>query len=241
MSKSKNNGVDPQSLVDEYGADTARLFMMFASPPEQSLEWSDSGVEGANRFLKRLWDYCARNESSIRFHEGIARVSDWAREDGELRGARGEIHKILQQANFDYGRMQFNTVASAAMKILNALDRLAGVGDAVAKEGLQILLRLLYPITPHISHRMWCDLAFGADILNAAWPEVDEDALVADEIELVLQVNGKLRGNMRVAKDADRAQIEKLALQNANVQKHIDGQPVKKVVVVPGRLVNVVV
>jgi leucyl-tRNA synthetase len=138
-------------------------------------------------------------------------------------------------------RHQFNTVASAAMKILNALDRMRSFRDDVTKEGLSILLRLLYPITPHISHQLWRDLGFGADILSAAWPEVDDDALAVDEIELVLQVNGKLRGNMRVAKDADRAQIEALAMQNANVQKHVAGQPVKKVVVVPGRLVNVVV
>lgn len=127
------------------------------------------------------------------------------------------------------------------MKILNALDRLPGVSDPVAKEGISILLRLLYPITPHIAHQLWRDLGFGTDILEAKWPEVAADALIEDEIELVLQVNGKLRGNMRVAKDADRALIEKLAMQNANVQKHINGQPVKKVVVVPGRLVNVVV
>ena len=231
MSKSKNTGVDPQSLIDEYGADTARLFMMFASSPEDTLLWNDAGVEGASRFLKRLWNYGAR------FSEGGGTPST----PDAQKAARFEIHSVLKQANHDFARHQFNTVASAAMKILNALDKLPGVSEPVAKEGVSILLRLLYPLTPHISHQLWRDLGFGADILTAAWPEVDDSALIADEIELVLQVNGKLRGNMRVAKDADRAMIEKLAMQNANVQKHIDGQPVKKVVVVPGRLVNVVV
>jgi leucyl-tRNA synthetase len=231
MSKSKNNGVDPQSLIEEYGADTARLFMMFASSPEDTLLWNDAGVEGASRFLKRLWTY------GVKFKDGggptivphLQKIT------------RREIHSVLKQANHDFARHQFNTVASAAMKILNALERMAGVENDIAKEGLSILLRLLYPMTPHIAHQLWRDLGFGADILDTAWPEVDADALIEDEIELVLQVNGKLRGNMRVARDADRAQIEQLAMQNANVQKHIDGQPVKKVVVVPGRLVNVVV
>ncbi|MEO8440970.1 MAG: class I tRNA ligase family protein, partial [Betaproteobacteria bacterium] len=231
MSKSKNNGVDPQSLIEEYGADTARLFTMFASSPEDTLLWNDAGVEGASRFLKRLWAYGAA------FNSGDGATV----EPGLQKSTRFEIHSVLKQANHDMARHQFNTVASAAMKILNALERMHGAKDPIAKEGLSILLRLLYPITPHISHQMWRDLGFGTDILNEAWPEVDESALVQDEIELVLQVNGKLRGNMRVAKDADRAQIEELAMQNANVQKHIGGQPVKKVVVVPGRLVNVVV
>jgi leucyl-tRNA synthetase len=230
MSKSKNNGVDPQSLIEEYGADTARLFTMFASSPEDTLLWNDAGVEGASRFLKRLWTY------GVEFEQGTLAA------DAQLqKTTRFEIHSVLKQANHDMARHQFNTVASAAMKILNALDRMRGVRDDVTKEGLSILLRLLYPITPHISHQLWRDLGFGADILSAAWPEVDDDALAVDEIELVLQVNGKLRGNMRVAKDADRAQIEALAMQNANVQKHVAGQTVKKVVVVPGRLVNVVV
>ncbi|MBI1988179.1 MAG: leucine--tRNA ligase [Betaproteobacteria bacterium] len=260
MSKSKNNGVDPQSLIEQYGADTARLFMMFASPPEQTLEWSASGVEGASRFLKRLWDYCARNESAIRFRDGSARVNDWAREDGRLRASRREIHKILQQANFDYGRMQLNTVASAGMKMLNVLEKLPvettppnaslprqsclNPESQLMNESVGILLRILNPVIPHITHALWMELGFEKQlggILSAGWPEVDETALVQDEIELVLQVNGKLRGNMRVAKDADRSQIEKLAMQNPNVQKHVSGQPVKKVVVVPGRLVNVVV
>ena len=252
MSKSKNNGVDPQSLIEEYGADTARLFMMFASSPEDTLLWNDAGVQGANRFLRRLWDYCACNENSIRFQEGIG-TSDWAGADSHLRAARGEVHKILRQADFDYGRTQFNTVASACMKMLNVLEKLPtdiapqrplNAKFQLMNEAVGILLRILNPIAPHITHSLWKELGFEnqlGEILTAKWPEVDASALIQDEIELVLQVNGKLRGNMRVAKDADRGQIEKLAMQNANVQKHVNGQPVKKVVVVPGRLVNVVV
>ena len=231
MSKSKNNGVDPQTLIEEYGADTARFFMMFAAPPEQTLEWSDSGVEGASRFLRRLWDYAAK------FSAGDATAVP----DDLQKKTRFEIHGVLKQANHDMAKRQFNTVASAAMKMLNALDRMHGTDNDVAKEGLSILLRLLSPITPHITHQLWRDLGYGQDILAAPWPEADPAALDADEIELVLQVNGKLRGNMRVAKNADRAEIERLAMQNPKVQKHIAGQSVKKVVVVPGRLVNVVV
>jgi leucyl-tRNA synthetase len=231
MSKSKNNGVDPQSLIEEYGADTARLFMMFASPPEDTLVWNDAGVEGASRFLKRLWSY------GVKFKDG----GDPTIAAGLQKASRFEIHSVLKQANHDFSKHQFNTVASAAMKILNALERMEGVQNDVAREGLSILLRLLAPITPHIAHTLWRELGFGEDILAAPWPEPDASALEADEIELVVQVNGKLRGNMRVAKSADRAEIEKLAMQNPNVQKHIAGQPVKKIVVVPGRLVNVVV
>ncbi len=231
MSKSKNNGVDPQALIEEYGADTARLFVMFASPPEQTLEWSDTGVEGAARFLRRLWSY------GVRFKNG----GGPAIAAGLQKATRFEIHSVLKQANYDMAKHQFNTVASAAMKILNALDRMHGVEDDVAKEGLGILLRLLYPITPHISHQLWRELGYGEDILDAPWPAVDEAALEQDEIELVLQVNGKLRGNMRVPREAAREAIEKMALTHPSVQKYVNGQPIKKVVVVPGRLVNVVV
>jgi leucyl-tRNA synthetase len=231
MSKSKNNGVDPQELIDHYGADIARFFMMFASPPEQTLEWSDSGVEGAARFLRRLWSYGVTYKNG----GGAAIVPS-------LRNStRFEIHSVLKQANYDIAKHQFNTVASAAMKILNALERLSAVEDDAAKEGLSILLRLLAPVAPHISHCLWRDLKFGDDILDAPWPEPDPAALIEDEIELVVQVNGKRRADVRVPREADRAAVEKLVLAHANVQKFIDGQKVKKVIVVPGRLVNVVV
>jgi leucyl-tRNA synthetase len=231
MSKSKNNGVDPQELIDHYGADIARFFMMFTSPPEDTLVWSDAGVEGAARFLRRLWNYAVRFERG----GGPAIAAQ------PSKAARFEIHSVLKQANYDIGKHQFNTVASAAMKILNALDRLPGVDDEVAREGLSILLRLLSPIAPHIAHHLWRELKFGADVLAAPWPEHDPAALIEDEIELVVQVNGKKRGDVRVPRDADSKAIETIVLADPAVQKHVSGQAIKKVVVVPGRLVNVVV
>ncbi len=234
MSKSKNNGVDPQALIDQYGADTARFFMMFTSPPEDTLAWNDDGVEGSYRYLRRLWKFAHDHHAPI---SGAAATADAAQ-----KGARRELQLLLQQANFDYERKQFNTVASAAMKILNLLEDNAGPAqDALLREGMSILLRLLSPIAPHIAQTLWREFGFGADILEAAWPAVDEAALVQDEIELVLQVNGKHRGAILVARTADRAETERLALENPNAQKHIAGHAVKKVIVVPGRLVNIVV
>ncbi len=234
MSKSKNNGVDPQALIDQYGADTARFFMMFASPPEDTLAWNDDGVEGAYRYLRRLWKF-AHDQQAI-----IAAAT--SADNTGSKAARRELHLLLQQANFDYERRQFNTVASATMKILNLLEDNAGPAQgALLREGMSILLRLVSPIAPHIALTLWREFGFGADILEAAWPQVDEAALVQDEIELVLQVNGKHRGAILVARSADRAGIERLALESPNAQKHIAGQLVKKVIVVPGRLVNIVV
>jgi len=235
MSKSKNNGVDPQSLMENYGADTARFFMMFASPPEQTLEWSDSGVQGAYRFLKRLWAYA---------YEHRAELGQGGGQAAQQSDQRREIHLTLKQANYDLNKHQFNTVASACMKILNALERAAGAAAAAnptPSEGMSILLRLLSPIAPHITHELWRALGYGEDILHAPWPEPDPAALEQDEIELVVQVNGKLRGNIRVAKTAARDAIEAAAIANEQVQKFVAGHTVKKIVVVPGRLVNVVV
>ncbi len=231
MSKSKNNGVDPQAIIDAYGADTARLFMMFAAPPDQQLEWSDSGVEGSFRFLKRVWNF------SFKVTQGGGTTVD----DSVLTATRFEIHSVLKQASYDMDKHQFNTVASATMKILNALDRLPGVDNNVAKEGLSILLRILAPMAPHITQTLWQELGFGDNILAAPWPDVDESALVQDEIELMIQVNGKLRGSLRVSKDADKASIEQLALAHEAVLRQLDGAAAKKVIVVPGRLINVVV
>jgi leucyl-tRNA synthetase len=225
MSKSKRNGVDPQALIEQYGADTARFFMMFASPPEQTLEWSDSGVEGAYRFMKRVWAF------------GHALQSQTA--GGEAGGLRREIHLLLKQANYDLGKLQFNTVASACMKMLNTLEK--APADAHAREGFGILLRVLSPIAPHITHALWIELGYGPDILQAAWPEPLDEALVQDEQELVLQVNGKLRGNIKVKVGSDRTAIEAVALASEEARKYMAGQPAKKVVVVPGRLVNIVV
>jgi leucyl-tRNA synthetase len=236
MSKSKNNGVDPQTLIDKYGADTVRLFTMFASPPEQSLEWSDAGAQGAYRFLRRLWTF-SRNACDGRGEVTSPLLSE----------AKREIHLTLKQANHDFARHQFNTVVSAAMKILNVLesDKVRNVQDhahqtAIVREGLSILLRLLAPITPHLSDYLWRELKFGENILETTWPEPDEQALQQDEIELVLQINGKLRGNIRVPADAGREVIEALALANPAAEKHMEGKAAKKVVVVPGRLVNIV-
>jgi len=239
MSKSKNNGVDPQALIEQFGADTARFFMMFTSPPEDTLAWNDDGVEGAYRYLKRVWKFAADNRAL--FDGSAARVADAPKD------ARRELHQHLQQANFDYERKQFNTVASAAMKILNLLESDAvakapgGGRTALVREGMSVLLRILSPITPHIAQALWRELGFGAEILDAPWPVVDEAALVRDEIDLVVQVNGKHRGSVRVPADAAREAIERLVVENTGVQKYIAGQAVKKVIVVPGRLVNIVV
>jgi len=240
MSKSKGNTVDPQALIDQYGADTARLFMMFAAPPEQSLEWADSGVEGAFRFLKRLW-------KAVHEHMERGAVTAYAGGElsAELKALRFQLHQTVQKVTDDYARRQtFNTVIAAVMELMNAFTRLedgSPAGRAVMQEGLEKMVQMLAPIVPHICHALWLVLKPGVALLDAGWPVADESALVQDEIELVLQVNGKLRGNMRVAKTADKAEIEALALANAAVQKFMDGQPPKKVVVVPGRLVNIVV
>jgi leucyl-tRNA synthetase len=237
MSKSKRNGVDPQSLIEHYGADTARLFMMFAAPPEQTLEWSDSGVEGSHRFLRRVWAFAAEFEGVGKESGNLANLSN------DAKNLHREIHLALKQANYDLTRLQFNTVVSAAMKMLNALEKSGKepANRAVTQEALSILLRLLSPITPHICHALWNELGYGDDILTANWPEPLEAAMVQDELELVIQVNGKLRGSMTVPKDMERNAIENLALQQPVVQKYLEGVSVKKTIVVPGKLVNIVV
>ncbi len=248
MSKSKRNGVDPQALIETYGADTARFFMMFASPPEQTLEWSDSGVEGAYRFLKRIWAYGAQLKAqNPNIDLSVKAGKDApATKSPALASLRRDIHLILKQANYDLSKFQFNTVASAAMKMLNSLEKASAEAatsgyEAIAAECFGILLRLLSPITPHICHALWRELGYGDDILRAPWPEPDADALIQDEIDLVLQVNGKLRGSVRVAANADKAAIEAAALASDIAAKFLAGQSPKKVVVVPGRLVNIVV
>ena len=240
MSKSKNNGVDPQALIDQYGADTARLFVMFASPPEQTLEWNDAAVEGAHRFLKRVWNFGMRNADAIR-----GGGSDFAVLNGDGKALRREVHQVLRQVSYDYERMQYNTVVSGAMKLLNALEGFKAEGQAAAvRDGFSVLLRVLYPATPHISHTLWQELGFAAelgDLLDAPWPTVDDAALVQDEIELMLQVNGKLRGSVKVPAGADKAAIEAAALAHPEFAKFSEGRAPKKVVIVPGRLVNIVV
>ena len=233
MAKSKNNGIDPQSLIDQYGADTARLFTMFAAPPEQQLEWSDSGVEGASRFLRRLWNFSQQQKSA----------SQTAGNEKANKALRLEIHTILKQANFDYARIQYNTVVSAAMKMLNALEQGKEASTEILSEGLSILLRVLYPIVPHITHDLWVQLSYVnqlGELLDSPWPVVDESALIQDEITLMLQINGKLRGELLVAATADKATIEALAVSSEAAQKALAGATPKKIIVVPGRLVNIV-
>ena len=242
MSKSKNNGVDPQSLIEQYGADTARFFMMFAAPPEQTLEWSDAGVEGAYRFLKRVWTFGHAFATDIRPQLGAQRTLASAKLPDALAAFRREIHLLLKQANYDLGKQQFNTVASATMKMLNALEKAPREGALAAEvieECFGILLRVLSPLTPHISHALWNQLDYGNDILATAWPEPLEAALVQDEVELMLQVNGKLRGSLRVPADATKDAIEAAALAHEGAIKFLEGRPAKKVIIVPGRLVNI--
>lgn len=243
MSKSKNNGIDPQEQINQYGADTARLFTMFAAPPEQTLEWSGSGVEGASRFLRRVWTFAYKHQDAVRQGEKV----DAAALSDSMKAVRRDIYLILQQANQDYARMQFNTVVSACMKMLNTLDAAKFDGsaesNAVLKELLSIFLRVLYPVVPHIIYVIWKELGFDATIgnlLDAPWPQVDKLALEQNEITLVIQVNGKLRGKMNVSKDADKATIEAAALANDGVAKFVTSSP-KRIIVVPNKLVNIVV
>ena len=244
MSKSKNNGVDPQALIDQYGADTARLFVMFAAPPEQQLEWSGAGVDGASRFLRRVWMYSSSQADAIRSADQVL-PSDLNDAEKELRR---EVYSILKQANFDYQRRQYNTVVSAAMKMLNTLEPIklgsdCAVRPAVLRECLSILIRVLYPVVPHLTHVLWKQMdyekSFGS-LLDAPWPEVDEAALIQTEITIMLQVNGKLRGEVRVPADASKEEIEVLALQSEPALRSLNGALPKKVIVVPGRLINIV-
>jgi leucyl-tRNA synthetase len=235
MSKSKNNGVDPQTLIERFGADTVRLYTMFTAPPDQSLEWNDEGVEGAHRFLKRVWHLATGT-----VHDDATKAAPAVMEAQE---ARREVHGALKKALFDYERQQYNTVVSACMTMVNALykvDAADAAGARVRAEGLGIVLRLLAPIAPHVTHQLWRDLGYGEDILDAGWPVVDDSALAQSSVQYVVQVNGKVRAKIEVAVGADKPVIEAAALANDNVQKFIDGSPVRKVIVVPGKLVNIV-
>ncbi len=246
MSKSKNNGVDPQELIDRYGADTARLFVMFASPPEQTLEWNDAGVEGAHRFLRRLWAFAAQHAATL--SRACATDLSTAQPRAEAKALRREVHLVLRQVSFDYERMQYNTVVSGCMKLLNALEGFKPDGSdgdaAVLCEGVSVLLRAIYPACPHIACMLWSELGYAravGELLDAPWPQVDESALTLDEIELVLQVNGKVRGALKLPANADKAAIEAAALASEGLARHAEGRTPKKIIIVPGRLVNVVV
>jgi leucyl-tRNA synthetase len=246
MSKSKNNGVDPQDLIERYGADTARLYTMFTAPPEATLEWNDSAVEGSFRFLRRVWAFAHKHHAALQ--SACAQDLSAAPLRAEAKNLRRELHLVLRQVSYDYERMQYNTVVSGCMKALNALEAFAPDGSdgdrAVLCEGVSLLVRMLYPACPHTTDQIWqavgLDAAVG-DLLDAPWPQVDEAALVQDEIELVLQINGKLRGSVMVDAKADKSTIEAIALASEVFAKHSEGKPAKKVIVVPGRLINVVV
>ena len=252
MSKSKNNGVDPQDLIEKYGADTARLYTMFTAPPEATLEWNDAAVEGSYRFLRRVWNFGVKLSAMDMEAAGASVASASSLKDVEFgkeaKALRLEIHTVLKQVDYDYQRMQYNTVVSGAMKMINALEDFKALECAGAQvaliEGFGILLRCLYPATPHVAHSLWSQLGYAGhlgDLLDAPWPQVDPDALVRDEIELMLQVNGKLRGSIHVPAQADKAEIERIALASEAFVAQAAGAAPKRVIVVPGRLVNVVV
>ena len=251
MSKSKNNGVDPQQLIEKYGADTARLYTMFTAPPEATLEWNDAAVEGSYRFLRRVWNFGVKL-NAIENVAASALLAQASAQNGielskSAKALRHEIHSVFAQVDYDYQRLQYNTVVSGAMKMLNALEAFKPDGsrgdNAALAEGFSKLLRVLYPVTPHLTHGLWQQLGFATvqgELLDAPWPRVDPEALKQDEVELMLQINGKLRGAIQVPASADAPAIEQAALASEAFLKH-GGGAVRKVIVVPGRLVNVVV
>jgi len=239
MSKSKNNGVDPQSMIDAYGADTCRLFMMFASPPDMSCEWSDAGVEGANRFLRRVWRLAQGH-----VNQGVAGALELASLTDEQKAVRRAIHLAIKQSSFDIGQHhKFNTAIAQVMTLMNVLEKAAQATSqdrALLQEGLEAVALLLAPITPHISHQLWQELGHDEAIIDAQWPAVDESALVQDSLTLVIQVNGKLRGQIEVPANASREEIEASARSNESVLRFTEGLSIRKVIVVPGKLVNIV-
>jgi len=247
MSKSKNNGVDPQDLIERYGADTARLYTMFTAPPEATLEWNDAAVEGSYRFLRRVWNFAHKHEATLKAGIAVDRSQPVAF-DKAAKALRLDIHTVLKQANYDYERMQYNTVVSAVMKMLNTLEDVqlsdSAENSAALAECFSILLRVLYPACPHITANLWGELGYAAccgELLDVAWPGVDESALQRDELELMLQINGKLRGSVMVSATATKEQIEQAALATEAFTKQANGAAPKKVIVVPGRLINIVV
>ena len=241
MSKSKGNTVDPQALIDRFGADTVRLFIMFAAPPEQSLEWADAGVEGAHRFLKRLW---------AAIHEHTEQTLDSTQiKSADLNEAqkamRYKLHETIKKVTDDFGRrLTFNTAIAANMELLNTVVKFSddsSIGHAIRQEVFDNMVLMLAPIIPHLCHRLWQDLGHGDVILDAAWPQVDENALVQDSIEMVVQVNGKLRAKIQLRADTDKASCEALAVDNEQVKKIIGDQTIRKVIVVPNKLINIVI
>ncbi len=256
MSKSKGNTVDPKELIKKYGSDTLRLFVLFAAPPEQSLEWSDSGVEGAHRFLKRLWAFAYTNSWLQEFNEACASNLShpivWTTIPAAQRTLRRQVYEILQLARHDYERQQFNTVIAGSMKLLNllqsatqALDTSSEVDNLslkrIIQHGLSVLLRLLAPIVPHITHVLWQSLKFKGLIIKANWPKVAADALATEEIAWVIQVNGKLRAHLSLATNSDDETIKTAVLNNPQIKRYIENQAIKKIIIVPKKLVNIVI
>ncbi len=240
MSKSKGNTVDPESLIERYGADTVRLFIMFASPPQMSLEWSDDGVEGASRFLRRLWRQVAEHVATGVVSTGVAAdLSDPAKE------LHRQAHQTIKKVSDDIERrLQMNTAIAAVMELINAVSKFTPQNESdrsVVQQALETACLLLSPVVPHICTVLWQELGHTTDIIDAAWPVADESAMVQDEIQYIVQVNGKLRDRIQVAADADKETIEQLAQASESAQRHIEGKTVRKIIVVPGRLVNIVV
>jgi leucyl-tRNA synthetase len=239
MSKSKNNGIDPQSVIEQYGADTVRLFIMFTSPPEQTLEWSDSGVEGAHRFLKRVWKLVHDFTS-----QGGEVASDLDDLNSSQKALRRELHKTIAKVSDDIGRRNtFNTAIAAIMELMNHLAKApieTPQDRVVMKEAIRAVILMLAPIVPHMSHHLWDEVGTGGTVEDAQWPTVDESALIEDEKLIIVQVNGKLRAKLTVAADAVQADVEKLGLAEENVSKFIAGKTVRKVIYVPGKLLNIV-
>jgi leucyl-tRNA synthetase len=246
MSKSKNNVVEPRDIIERFGADTARAYVMFAGPPAESAVWSDSGAAGVQRFLRKLWTVCRTiaEASAGKTEQRFARVDQSTLTPQQAEVRRG-VHVNLKQALHDYDRIQYNTVVSACMKMLNTIDSEdAHSSLPLAYESIGILLRTLYPIAPHVTHALWKEMGFAkqfGDIIDAPWPRVDESALKQDEIEVVVQVSGKLRGRVIIPADADENVVRDAAMADANVQKFVGDKPVRKVVYVRGKLVNLVV
>jgi leucyl-tRNA synthetase len=241
MSKSKGNTIDPQNLIDRYGADTVRLFIMFASPPEQSLDWSDTGVEGAYRFLKRLWTAV---QEHVADGSAVAAIDKAALTEAQ-KAMRLKLHETIAKVTDDYDRrLTFNTAIAANMELLNSVSRYAddtATGKAIRQEVFDNMVLMLAPIIPHICHRLWQDLGHDSVIIDHPWPQVDATALIQESIEMVIQVNGKLRGRMQIAAGADRDSCEVMARANDQLQRFLGDDPIKKVIVVPGKLVNFVV
>lgn len=240
MSKSRNNGIDPQKLIDRFGADTVRLYIIFTAPPHQSLEWSEEGVEGANRFLKRLYHLAfnylhSKNDTATVTNSSV-----------NLHSARHDLHATLKKALFDYERQQYNTVVSACMTMVNILTTINHSGNdsgtnSVVREGLNLIIRLLAPIAPHITHYLWQELNFGNDVLQAPWPVVDETALIQETVEYVIQINGKVRSHIQVPIDANKDTIEHIAISNEKIQKFISNATIRKVIIVSKKLINIVI